>query len=104
MAGQTPVGIAAQLSWSLRRYGVAAAWIDQQKRYGFQGVTLFDALSRAGFRFEHALEEKRLKTISWNRAKDLLNWLVELEKELKGNHSQEDLARLALEKFIFRFR
>jgi hypothetical protein len=30
--------------------------------------------------------------------------LVELEKELKGNHSQEDLARLALEKFIFRFR
>jgi DNA polymerase-3 subunit delta len=104
MAGQTPVGIAAQLSWSLRRYGVAAAWIDQQKRHGVQGVTLFDALSRAGFRFEHALEEKRLKTISWNRAKDLLNWLVELEKELKGNHSQEDLARLALEKFIFRFR
>lgn len=104
MAGQTVVGIAAQLSWSLRRYGVAAAWFNQQKGYGVQGVTLPDALSRAGFRYEHAKEEKRLKTIGWNRAKELLTWLVELEKELKGNHSQEDLARLALENFIFRFR
>lgn len=105
MSGQTAIGIAAQMSWSLRRYAIAATWFDQQKRNGIQGCSLADALGRAGFRpYDLAREESRLKQISWNRAKELLGWLVELEKELKGSHSQEDRARMALESFIFRFR
>lgn len=104
MAGQTTIGIAAQMSWSLRRYGIAAAWLDQQKRTGGQSASLQDALSKAGFRYDLYKEEVRLKRIGWNRAKELLTWLVELEKELKGTHSQEDRARIALESFIFRFR
>lgn len=105
MSGQTAIGIAAQMSWSLRRYAVAATWFDQQKRNGMHGSTLQDALSRAGFRpYDLAREEGRLKRISWNRAKEILGWLIELEKELKGSHSHEDRARMALESFIFRFR
>ncbi|MFM7977045.1 MAG: hypothetical protein ACKO8U_18400, partial [Pirellula sp.] len=98
------VGLAAQMSWSLRRYGVAATWFDQQKRTGNEGSSLYDALSQAGFRFDLAKEETRLKRISWNRAKEILVWLVELEKQLKGSHSQEDRARMALESFLFRFQ
>ena len=104
MSGQSAVGLAAQMSWSLRRYAVAATWYDQQKRNGNESVSFNDALSRAGFRFDHAKEEKRLKRIGWNRAKEMLGWLVELEKELKGSHSQEDRARMALESFLFRFQ
>jgi DNA polymerase-3 subunit delta len=104
MSGQSAVGLAAQMSWSLRRYAVAATWYDQQKRNGNESVSFNDALSRAGFRFDHAKEEKRLKRIGWNRAKEMLGWLVELEKVLKGSHSQEDRARMALESFLFRFQ
>ncbi len=104
MSGQSAVGLAAQMSWSLRRYGVAATWFDQQKRTGNEGSSLYDALSQAGFRFDLAKEETRLKRISWNRAKEILVWLVELEKQLKGSHSQEDRARMALESFLFRFQ
>ena len=105
MSGQTAVGIAAQMSWSLRRYGLAAAWSEQQKRFGAQSPMLAEALSRDGFRpYDLGKEENRLKKMGWNRAKDILTWLVELEKELKGSHSQEDRARMALESFIFRFQ
>jgi len=103
MAGQTVIGIAAQLSWSLRRYAVAAAWMDQQKRHG-QACSMYDALKSAGFNYQTNDHEQRLKKIGWNRAKEMLGWLIELEKSLKGNHSQEDRARIALESFIFRFR
>lgn len=104
MAGQNAIGIAAQISWSLRRYAIAATWIDQQKRHGVQGVSLQEALSQAGIKFDFSQHERRLKKIGWARAKEILGWLIDLEKELKGNHSQEDRARLALESFIFRFR
>lgn len=104
MSGQSAIGLAAQMSWSMRRYGVAATWLDQQKRNGNEGASMSDALGQAGFRYDVFKEETRLKRIGWNRAKEILGWLVELEKGLKGSHSQDDRARLALERFIFRFR
>jgi DNA polymerase-3 subunit delta len=104
MSGQSVVGLAAQMSWSMRRYGVAATWLDQQKRNGNNAASMGDALGQAGFRYDVFKEETRLKRIGWNRAKEILGWLVELEKGLKGSHSQDDRARLALERFIFRFR
>lgn len=105
MSGQNPIGIAAQMSWSLRRYAVAATWFDQHRRLGVPGVQLSDGIAHAGFQpYAVKKEEERLKTISWLRAKELLAWLVELEKNLKGTHSQEDRARIALETFIFRFQ
>lgn len=105
MSGQNAVGIAAQMSWSLRRYAMAATWYKQHEQFGMQGVKLSDGLARAGFRpYDLRKEEDRLKRISWIRAKELLQWLVELEKKLKGTHSQEDRARIALESFIFCFQ
>jgi DNA polymerase-3 subunit delta len=102
MAGQSAFGIAAQLSWSLRRYGTAAHLIEQMERMG-QRPNLQQALERAGFRpFDIAKAEIRLRTIGRGRAKELLSWLVELEMQLKGSHSNEDRARQALESFLLR--
>lgn len=102
MAGQSIIGIAAQLSWSLRRYGTAARIIEQQERTG-QRPNLQQALDRAGFRpFELTKAEARLRRIGRNRARELLSWLLELELQLKGSHSNDDRARLALESFLFR--
>lgn len=102
MAGQSVIGIAAQLSWSLRRYGTAARIIEQTERKGEKPV-LQQALERAGFRtYELAKAEERLRRIGRARARKLLPWLLDLELQLKGSHSQEDRARLALESFLLR--
>jgi DNA polymerase-3 subunit delta len=102
MAGQSIFGIAAQLSWSMRRYGTAARIVEQMERAG-QRPVLQQALERAGFRpYELAKAEHRLRRIGRARARELLSWLLELELQLKGSHSQEDRGRLALETFLFR--
>lgn len=100
-AGQTTVGLAAQISWSLRRYGVAAQWIEQCEKEGDK-VSLGSALEKAGFnRFDMAKSEARLRRIGRARAKNLLQALVDLELKLKGSHSNEYRARFAFESLIF---
>jgi DNA polymerase-3 subunit delta len=102
MAGQSAFGVAAQLSWSLRRYGIAAQLVEQSERLGNK-PSLPQALEGAGFRgFELGKAELRLRRIGRQRAKDILSWLVELELQLKGSHSNEDRARLALESFLLK--
>jgi DNA polymerase-3 subunit delta len=102
MAGQSAFGIAAQISWSLRRYGFAAQQVEQTERLG-QRVVFSQILEKAGFRpFEVGKAEARLRRIGRSRAKELLSWLVELELQLKGSHSGEDRARLALEAFLLK--
>jgi DNA polymerase III subunit delta len=67
-AGQNAVGLLAQLSWSLRRYGLAAQIVEQSERVGGK-ITLPAALERAGFnRFDGAKAEARLKRIGRARA------------------------------------
>jgi DNA polymerase-3 subunit delta len=100
-AGQTTVGLAAQISWSLRRYGVAAQWIEHCEKQG-EKVSLGIALEKAGFnRFDMAKSEARLRRIGRARAKSLLQDLVDLELKLKGSHSNEHRARMAFETLIF---
>ncbi len=102
LAGQSVVGLSAQLSWSLRRYGVAAQTVEQFERMG-EKRPLTQALERAGFKtFEIAKAGERLRRIGRPRAKEMLTWLVELEQQLKGSHSQEDRARFALESLLMR--
>ena len=102
MAGQSAFGIAAQISWSLRRYGFAAQQVEQTERLG-QRVVFAQILEKAGFRpYEVGKAEARLRRIGRHRAKELLSWLVELELQLKGSHSGEDRARLALEAFLLK--
>ncbi len=99
-AGQTIVGLAAQLSWSLRRYGLAAQLIEQSERMGAR-LPIQTAVERAGFnRFELAKAEQRLRRIGRVRARRMLHDFVALELSLKGSHSHEHRARAALESLI----
>ena len=92
----------AQLSWSLRRYGLAAKLIEQSERVDSR-ITLAVALERAGFnRFDIAKAETRLKRIGRPRAREMLTWLVDLELQLKGSHSNDQRAQLALESMIMK--
>jgi len=101
-AGQNAVGLVAQVSWSLRRYGLAAKLVEQSERLDGR-MTLAVALERAGFnRFDLAKAETRIKRIGRPRAKEMLALLVELELKLKGSHSNDQRARLALESFIMK--
>jgi DNA polymerase-3 subunit delta len=102
MAGQSVFGIAAQLSWSLRRYGIATRYIEQLERIG-QKTSLQNALATAGFRgHELGKAESHIRRIGRPRARELLSWLLELELQLKGSHSNEERGRLALETFLLK--
>ena len=101
-SGQNAVGLMAQLSWSLRRFGLAAQLVEQSERVDSR-IPLSAALERSGFnRFDVAKAESRLKRIGRPRAKEMLVWLVDLELKLKGSHSNDQRARLALESLIMK--
>jgi DNA polymerase III subunit delta len=100
--GQNALGIFAPLSWSMRRFGVAAHLVEQAERNGTR-VALPLALEKAGFRKNEIKQaETQLRRIGRQRGKKLLEWLLELELKLKGSHSNEHLAKFALEEFILR--
>jgi DNA polymerase-3 subunit delta len=101
-AGQAAIGLFAPLSWSLRRFGLAAQLIEQSERFG-RKPDLKQALELAGFRkFDLAKAETQLRRIGRPRARLLLEWLAELELKLKGSHSSEHAAQFALEEFLVR--
>lgn len=100
--GQSPMAIAPQMSWSLRRFGVATHLIAQAER-GHRKLALRDALSKAGFRNpELAQAEQQLRRIGRVRGRALLDWLLELDLKLKGSHSNEQRGLFAIEEFIVR--
>jgi DNA polymerase-3 subunit delta len=102
MAGQSVFGIAAQLSWSLRRFGIATRYLEQLERIG-QKPSLQQALLAAGFRnHELSKAESSIRRIGRPRARELLCWLLDLELQLKGSHSNEDRGRLAMETFLWK--
>lgn len=99
-AGESPLAIAPQMSWSLRRYGNATQLILQAER-AKRKLPLRDALTRAGFRpFELQQAEAQLRRLGRARGQAMLDWLLELDLKLKGTHSKEDRGLLALEEFI----
>jgi DNA polymerase III subunit delta len=101
-AGESPMGIVPQMSWSLRRYGVATHLIAQSERSG-RKPNIRDALQRAGFRSNELQEaETRLRRIGRQRGSQLLDWLLELDLKLKGSHSSESRSVFAVEEFVTR--
>jgi DNA polymerase III subunit delta len=101
-SGQNAIGISAQLSWYFRRFGVAAHLIEQAERMGRKPV-IATALEQAGFyRYTVQEAERHLRRIGRQRAKSMLAWLLDLDLRLKGSHSQETRARMALEEFVLR--
>jgi len=101
-SGQNAIGVSAQLSWSFRRFGLAAYLVEQQERFGGKAI-LNKALETAGFRvYEVDDAARRLKRIGRARAKLILPWLKDLDMKLKGSHSNDDRARFALEEFVMR--
>lgn len=99
-AGESPLAIAPQMSWSLRRYGNATQLILQAER-AQRKLPLRDALVKAGFRpFELQPAEAQLRRLGRRRGQMMLDWLLELDLKLKGTHSKDDRGVLALEEFI----
>ncbi len=102
-AGQHPVGLMAQVGWSIRRFGLAANIFEQARCCG-TGMKITDALTQAGFFGPQiSAADRQLRRIGSQRALRILDWLVELDLKLKGTHSQDDRARFAVEEFIWRF-
>jgi DNA polymerase-3 subunit delta len=102
-AGQAPIGLMAQIAWSLRRFGLAANLLLQAKNVG-QSLRPTDALSQSGFYANKIITaDKQLRRMGLGRASQISQWLSDLDLKLKGTHSHEDRARFALEEFMMRF-
>ena len=104
-AGDHPVAIFGQLSWSLRRYNAAVRVFEAAERQG-RKISLKEALQQAGFSDwpKGSLDsaEIRLKQLTRERAGKLYRWLFEIDLALKGSHSTENRARFALEQLFLR--
>lgn len=99
--GEDPIGLFAQISWSLRRYAMA---FDEAQRYQRLGrrMDVDDVMYQAGFRFpgdkKKAIEQ--LKKIGRQRGLEYYRLLLECDLSLKGSHSPQPRRRIALEKLI----
>lgn len=104
-AGDHPVAIFGQMSWSLRRFNAAVRVFESAERQG-RKPSLREALQQAGFNDwpKGTLDdaEGRLKQLGRDRAGRLYRWLLDVDLSLKGTHSPEDRARFALEQFFLR--
>jgi DNA polymerase-3 subunit delta len=102
-AGEHPAAVVPQISWSLRRFGVAAQLILQARRCG-QPLSVQAAIGQSGFWGNDArLAESRLKRMGLKRASKILSWLLELDLKIKGSHSHPSRAIFALEELCLRF-
>ncbi len=97
--GEHPLALYGQLSWSLRRFGQACEYFLSSQRKG-SPIAIRESLKQAGFRsWGNELEnaERRMKAMGRKKASHIHQWLLETDLALKGSHSNENRARLALE-------
>ncbi len=103
--GEEPIGVFAQMAWSLRRYAAATRIYERSERQGPR-MALSQAVQQAGFpswnRQALAEGETRLKQLGRERAGRLYRWLLDADLALKGTHSSSDRARFVLEQLILR--
>lgn len=104
-AGEEPIAIFGQLSWSLRRYPAALRAYERSLRAG-RKIPLREALLAGGF-FQWpqgALDaaEARTKQLGRERLAAMNRWLHEMDLSLKGSHSSPSRARFALEKLFLK--
>jgi DNA polymerase-3 subunit delta len=99
-AGDHPIAIFGQMSWSLRRYNAAVRAYEAAERQG-KRISLREALLAGGFNDwpKGSLDavENRMKQLGRDRAGKLYRWLLDLDLALKGTHSRDQRARFALE-------
>ncbi len=101
-SGEHPLALFGQLSWSLRRYATATEIVLRQVRTG-RKPNLPGAVKEAGFRAwggEIESAQSRLRQLGRERAKLMLDWLLEADMALKRSHSKENRGRLVLEKLF----
>jgi len=102
-AGEHPLALLGQISWSLRRFALATKIYEQAERER-RRMPFAAALEQAGFRKwpREALQdaERQLKQLGRQRAGALYRRLLDVDLALKGSHSQADRARLTLERLI----
>lgn len=104
-AGEHPVALFGQISWSLRRFA-AATRIYQEAERAKRRIALHEALVQAGIPHwnKKGLEraESQLKQLGRGRAGRIYQWLLETDLALKGSHSNPHRARFALEHLFLR--
>jgi DNA polymerase-3 subunit delta len=99
-AGESPVGMLAQVSASLRRLAAATRLVDQAEAAG-RRITLRAALERAGVRsFMLGEAEQQLRRLGRRRGRQLYRWLLEADLDLKGASALPP--RLVLERLMIR--
>lgn len=99
-SGEAPIGILAQISSNLRRLA-AAARIFLDSRKTSEPMSLDSALSLCGVN-NYFIKKSRdqLAHIGRERIAKLLDWIVELDYDLKGDSAIPE--RLLLERFLLR--
>lgn len=101
--GERAIALLPQLSYSLRRLGMAMAVMDQ-KESGGERCSLRDAVASISSRGSQDLAkaEAQMKQLGRQRCQRLMGWLLESDLRLKGSHSTEGRDRWALEELIFK--
>ncbi len=99
--GQKPIALLPQISFSLRRLGMATAIVLHREATG-RSVQLEDALSSAGIKWPAELQRAKahLKGLGRPRGKKLLEWLLDADLRLKGTHSADGRDRFLLEQLV----
>jgi len=101
-AGEHPLAMFGQLSWSLRRYGRVLEEISRCERAS-QKPNWDAELARAGFqRWAGGLDKSKqqLRQLGRKRTSNMYRWLAETDLALKGSHSDAKRSRLVLEKLF----
>lgn len=104
-AGENPLALFGQMSWSIRRYGVAARAFDRAEKDG-QRIRLEQCIVKAGFREWNRTEiqnaARHLKRLGRKRALRIPQWLLETDLALKGSHSNPSRSRFAIEELCLK--
>ncbi len=102
-AGEHPLSVMGQLSWSLRRYAIAYDHYNAARRLGRGRADIMDSLKAAGFRPWQGEIDKaaaRLRRLGRRRLDVIHRWLLDVDLALKGTHSREDLGRQLIERLM----
>lgn len=100
--GQATLALLPQLAWALRRLGMATAMVDQWESMG-RKPTPQDGLKSSGFRggpSDMKKAEQQMKQLGRDRARRLLDWLLDADLKLKGSHSSAPRDRWVIEELI----
>ena len=101
-AGEEPHALLPQLASTMRRFAAAARVFEQAEQQG-RRMSLRMALEQSGMPpFKLSAAEGQLRQIGRPRAKQLYDWLLAADLQLKGYNSTKDRARRVIETLIVR--